>query len=99
MIIRWFARVWRWMLRLVVPPPVGYKVPQKPFDLKAKCPACGHGPMTVECVTVTTNPMRQGAIRKARMMFQCTVCKAVIFTDPLMGTDADKLWGREISGL
>lgn len=97
MIFRWMAQVWRRFLMIFIPPPGGRK--PKKINLNSVCPSCGHGPLTVKTVIITANPNRPSAMRKAQHRWTCRVCECWFYTDPLMGTDADKLHGVEVQGL
>ena len=99
MIWVYIARLWRDLLRAIIPPHDGQGPRQ--VDLESKCAACGHGPMKIECVTVTSSSdvNRPGAVRKALLMWTCAVCGGIQFTNPLCGTDPDKIHGKQVVGV
>jgi hypothetical protein len=105
MIFHWLWQAFKWLLRLVVPPPK--KGADQTIDWKRPCPACGCiGTVSVEHVIATTKPGKVDAIRKGLMRFGCSHCKAAWFTEPLYVKQAggrpvgpDEIHGREIQAL
>jgi hypothetical protein len=115
MLTTWLLRGFFWALRLILPPsilPPPPKAPKpaklKPLSVDERCLACFHkGTVTVEHVTVSTNPGKPGTVKSNVMRFSCSYCRAFWDRKPQYAVAGpggrslgpDEIHGREIRGL